>query len=163
LLKAYKKGDNSALEKLMLLLYKDLFWLSYSYIKDKMLAEDIVSETFIKLIEKIYTIKNENNLNGYLRTIVINKSLNLIRDRNKEIVSEDIFLEQFSSDNQLDEDLHIRYALSTLTEKERELLLLHSYGYTLKEISKKTKYTFSQVRTLLEKAKNIFLQVYRKS
>ena len=59
LIKEYKHGNDAALEKLMLATYKNLYLLSYSYLKDHMLAEDIVSETFIKLIEKIHTIKNE--------------------------------------------------------------------------------------------------------
>ena len=163
LLQEFKAGNKSAIEELMTLTYKDLLWLSYSYLKDKMLAEDVVSETFIKLIEKIHTIKNEQNLSGYLRTIVINKSLNLIRNRKKEVYVEDKVLDREISISGLsEEDEDVRYILSVLNEAERVILLLWSYGYTLSEIVKRTGYTINQVRLILDKGKKNFFEKYHK-
>jgi len=163
LLLQYKAGNKSAIEELMLLTYKDLLWLSYSYLKDKMLAEDIVSETFIKLFEKIHTIKNEQNLSGYLRTIVINKSLNLIRNRKREVYVDDQILGQkMPACGLSEEDDNVRYVLSMLNDAERDVLLLWSYGYTLNEITKKTGYTVNQVRLLLDKGKKNFFEKYHK-
>jgi len=162
LIKAFKAGDKKALEELMLLTYKNLFLLAHSYLNDKMLAEDIVSETFIKLIEKCHTIKNEQNFNGYLRTIVINKSLDLIRKRKHDFFPGDevLCLKAAEQDNG---QIYVRQALSFLSGNEREVLLLWHYGYTLDEISKKTGYTINQVRLLLKKAKENFVEKYHKS
>ena len=146
----------------MLLTYKNLYLLSYSYLKDHGLAEDVVSETFVKLIEKIDTIKNEQNLNGYLRTIVINKSLDVIKKRKKELSVEETVMDVSAKGNNA-EDSVVRYTLSQLKSTERETLMLWQYGYTVKEISAKTNLTINQVRLLLEKAKKSFFQKYHKN
>ena len=164
LLREYKKGDNSALGKLMQGTYKDLFRLAYSYLKDKMLAEDVVSETYIKVIEKIHTIKNEQNLNGYLRTITINKSLDILRKRKKElIVDSEEAAEQTEQSAANADTQYVRFILSKLGCIEREVLLLWQYGYTLSEISVKTDHTINQVRLVLDKAKKSFSETYHKN
>lgn len=161
LMKEFKDGNKSALEQLMLLTYKNLFLLAYSYLKDKMLAEDVVSETFIKLIEKVHTIKNEQNLNGYLRTIVINKSLDLIKKRKHDFFPGDevLGLKAVELNN---EKTTAQLVLSELNNNEREVLLLWHYGYTLNEISDKTGFTVNQVRLLQKKAKENFIEKYHK-
>lgn len=162
LLKRFRYGEKAALEDLMLLVYKDLYLLSYSYLKDKMLAEDVVSETFIKLIEKIHTVNTEQNLNGYLHTIVINKSLDIIRKRKREIYLEDSGLYRTSS-NQSNNTANVKDALSSLNSNEREVMLLWNFNYTLNEISAKTGFTINQVRLLLKKAKENFSIEYNKN
>ncbi|MCL2177222.1 MAG: sigma-70 family RNA polymerase sigma factor [Firmicutes bacterium] len=164
---AYKNGDSSALEALMLLAYKDLFRLSLGYVKCKMLAEDIVSETFVSLIQKIHTIKNEQNLAGFLRTIVINKSLNLIKRRKFETQPDEKQGDVFSdttkysfSGRQIEKDFVVREILQNLDEPKRKVLLLWSYGHTLTEIVDITGNTINQVRLLLEKAKQNFVAEY---
>jgi len=165
LMKAFQKGDRTALERLMLLVHKDLLYIAYGYLKDTHLAEDVVSETFVTLIEKIHTIKNDSNLGGYLRTITINKSLNLIRKRKKEfftdggeLVSHEIGIYVGNKQDDM-----VRYCLVQLQPPIlREAFLLWSYGFTINEISGKTGLSVSQVRTVLEKAKQSFLRKYRK-
>jgi len=163
LIKEYKSGNNAALEKLMLLTYKDLYILAYSYLKDHGLAEDVVSETYVKLIEKIQTIKNEQNLNGYLRTIVINKSLDVIKKRKRESTAgEDMIEWQSENISGGAEDGYVRHILSMLSGTEREVLMLWQYGYTLSEISAKKNFTINQVRLILTKAKNNFSEKYQR-
>lgn len=162
LIKKFRIGDKTALEELMLLTYKDLFLLSYSYLKDRMLAEDVVSETFVKLIEKVHTIKTEENLNGYLHTIVINKSLDIIRKRKKEVYVE-LNDSTELSENFNDDKTNARLILSMMDRSEREVLLLWNYNYTLNEISDKTNFTVNQVRLLLKKAKKNFSIEYHKN
>ena len=164
LIKAFRKGNSKALEDLMLATHQDLFWLAFRYTKDKMLAEDMVSETFVKLIEKIHTIKSEQNLSGYMRTIVINKSLNAVRNRKKTAFVDSAVIENESlATEESEDDKLVRVIVGGLGEAEREVLLMWSYGYTLKEICAKTSMTISQVRTLLEKSKESFLKKYRKN
>lgn len=154
-------GDNVAFEELMLLTYKDLFLLSYSYLKDRMLAEDIVIETFIKLIEKIHTIENIQNLMGYLHTIAVNKSIDIIRKRKREVFLEDVGLKHTAA-NLNSERENVWSALSMLKNNERLVLLLWNYDYTLNEISQKSGFTINQVRLFLYKAKKNFSIEYKK-
>jgi len=166
LLKEYKDGNNSAFRQLMLLTYKSLYSLSFHYLKDHMLAEDAVSDAYLKIVEKIHTIRNEQNLNGYLRTIVINRSFDILRKRKKEF---SIDGEEAADDQQMrlaesDEDSkYVKDTLLVLNSDEREVLLLWQYGYTLREISDKTNFTINQVRLLLDKAKRNFSEKYHKN
>lgn len=162
LISSFKCGDSAAFEELMSFTYKDLFLLSYSYLKDKMLAEDAVSEAFMKLFEKASSIKSEQNLTGYLRTIVINKSLDIIRKRRNEVCPGDDVLNLKAYEPE-DAQTHVRSILFMLDDSEREVLLLWQYDYTLSEISLKTGITVNQVRLRLDKAKNKFISEYNKN
>lgn len=159
LLKEYKNGSSTALEELMLLTYKELYLISYSYTKDSGLAEDAVSETFIKLMTKIHTVKNEKNLNGYLRTIVINQSLDILRKRKREVYPGDDF---FATQTYEQNEQNLQPILDEMQPNQCEVLLLWHYGYTLNEISQKTDSTVNKVRLLLEKAKTNFTAIYHK-
>ena len=158
----YREGDNFALESLMLLTYQDLYRIALGYLKDRMLAEDIVSETYIKLIEKIHTIRSDQSVIGYLRTIVINKSFNLIKKRKHEFSAESEWFDESQANATTEEQAYVRFVLSTLDETEREIMLLKSFGFTLDEITEKTGYTINQVRLLIEKGKKNFLEKYHK-
>ena len=164
LLIEYKQGNAIALEQLMVLTYKNLYSLAYTYLKDRMLAEDVVSEAYIKVIEKIHLVKNEQNLNGYLRTIVINRSLDIIRKRKKELSVEEQIIEITPSNSLTSTDTkNVRIVLAQLPKTEREILLLWQYDFTLKQISEKTGFTINQVRLLLQKAKEKFIENYHKN
>jgi len=162
LIMQYKKGDNFALERLMLLTYQDLYRLALGYLKDRMLAEDIVSETYIKLIEKIHTIRSDQSAIGYLRTIVINKSFNLLKKRKYEFSAEIEWLDASQAKESTEEQAYVRFVLSTLDEAEREIMLLKSFGFTLNDIVEKTGYTINQVRLLIDKGKKNFFEKYHK-
>lgn len=144
----------------MLFTYKELFLISFSYTKDKMLAEDAVSETFLKLIKKIHTIKNDKNLNGYLRTIVINESLDILRKRKREVFPGAEYFDKCEvGDSQHQQ---VKLLLEMLDDNQRKVLLLWQYDFTLREISEKTDFTVNQVRLLLKRAKENFAGYYHK-
>ena len=147
----------------MLLTYKDLYSLAHTYLKDHQLAEDAVSDGYMKVIEKINTINTEQNLNGYLRTLVINRSLDIMRKRKREINVEERVVSIKPANPLTSVDTkNVRIVLSELPQVEREVLLLWQYGFTIKEVSEKTNYTINQVRLLLEKAKKKFFEKYHK-
>ena len=81
-------GDMKAYKQLFEMLYNPLFTFSYSFVRSKEAAEEIVSDVFIKL----WSIKAEllgiNNLKVYLYTIAKNFSLNYItRHRKASVIS----------------------------------------------------------------------------
>ena len=80
--------DMKAYKQLFDLLYNSLFKFSFSFVKLKEAAQEIVSDVFIKL----WSIKTDlmaiNNLKVYLYTITKNFSLNYITRHNKmQVVS----------------------------------------------------------------------------
>jgi len=126
-IKRFRSGDKDALADIMLLAYKDLYFLAYDYLRDKMLAQDAVSETFVRLLEKVHTLKDDRSLNGYLRTVVINIALDMLRKRKREVFLEDA-RPDWAAGGINDEQIAVRLILASLKKDERETLLLWYFG-----------------------------------
>ncbi len=80
-IKAIKKGEKNAFEKI----YKDffgvLFRLCHQYLRDEKAAEEIVQDTFMKLWEIRTTLNDQVNIQSFLYTITKNNCLNYIRNQ----------------------------------------------------------------------------------
>lgn len=70
--------DMKAYRQLYDLLYERLFWFSWSFVKSKEAAEEIVSDVFIKLWNIRNKLADIENLTVFLYTIAKNFSLNYI-------------------------------------------------------------------------------------
>lgn len=163
LLKRVKNDDPSALDRLIELKEGNLLKLAYTYLHDKMLAEDVVSEVFYEFLKRIKQFKNEKNLNGWLNVTTINKSLNIIKKRKKEVFTEDCKSPEHFYDENNAEQIHINDCLAHLDEDERKALFCQDYGYTLKETAKIMDLTINELRGLLERAKKKFIEIYNKN
>lgn len=53
------------------------------YTKNKSDAEDVLQDAFIKVFKNIGAFKNEGSLEGWIRRIMVNTSLDQIRKNNK--------------------------------------------------------------------------------
>jgi RNA polymerase sigma-70 factor (ECF subfamily) len=82
-----------AFEEQMSMVYKELYKFIYSIIKNQNLAEDILQQTLMKAYEKFDTIKDVTKFKSWIFTIAKNESLSWIRKYNREIPSEDAYLE----------------------------------------------------------------------
>ncbi|WP_430927367.1 RNA polymerase sigma factor [Polaribacter marinivivus] len=59
-------------------------------LKNREEAEDIVQYCFIKAFEKIHQLKEDANLGGWLKRIVINKSLDIARSKYNFIITDEL-------------------------------------------------------------------------
>ncbi|MBP6090666.1 MAG: RNA polymerase sigma factor [Crocinitomicaceae bacterium] len=82
------------------------------YTKNKSDAEDVLQDAFIKVFKNIGAFKNEGSLEGWIRRIMVNTSLDQIRKNNKflkdtelDAVSYKLEKTDFSFDNLETEDL----------------------------------------------------------
>lgn len=116
--------------------------VSFEILHDNDLADDIVSETFIHLLEK-GKVENEKNFVAYMCTVAKNLSLNMIKDRNKyEALNEDT---ASSIDEKKDDVLDILKA--QLEEDEYNILVLRAVlEYPFKDIALAYTTTPSSVR-----------------
>ncbi len=80
-----KKGtlNESDFEKLFKSNFKELCFLAQTYLKDLDTSKEIVQESFIALWEKRESIDSEKSVLSYLKSTIVNKSLNYLRDNNK--------------------------------------------------------------------------------
>ena len=80
LIKRIQNGDKESLGQLIEKYYGDVFSLCFYKTKDRHLAEDLTQETFIRLIDHIYSFKPKGKFRNYLYTI----TLNVCRDEFKK-------------------------------------------------------------------------------
>jgi RNA polymerase sigma-70 factor (family 1) len=81
--------DQKAYEELYVSLYKYLYNFAWSFVKSKQLAEEIVSDVFIKVWQKRKTIESIDNFKVYLYVATKNISLNYL-GKNKTLFYSDI-------------------------------------------------------------------------
>jgi RNA polymerase sigma-70 factor (family 1) len=100
--------DMQAYKELYLLMYPNLHKFSYSFTRSKEVAEEVVSDVFVKLWQIRSQLSSINNLRVYLYRITKNLSLNYLAQasRNPAIHSEHIDIES-SIDLRNPEDLYI--------------------------------------------------------
>lgn len=85
-------NDERAFKQLFDLFAGRLFQFSKSFIKDKLLAEEVVSDVFFKLWLHRTTLENHTNIKAYLFKATYNTTLNYLDEarRKKAISLEDI-------------------------------------------------------------------------
>jgi RNA polymerase sigma-70 factor (family 1) len=88
--------DMAAYKELYLLMFDRLFHFSYSFVKSKQVAQEIVSDVFIKLWQIRSQLSTIDNLKPYLFSITKNFSLNYLAkaSNNLSIQLDDIDLDE---------------------------------------------------------------------
>ncbi len=118
---------------------KSVFALAISLLGNKSLAEDVVQETFIRILTKSETYADGTNGIAWILQITRNLCLNLLKKKKYEVnIFEDIQIEEFSHiNNQISEGkinefdialerFLLKEALLKLNENERQILILYA-------------------------------------
>lgn len=160
LVSLYIKGQENALEKLLIRHKRKIFSYIFMMTKDRQLSEDIFQDTFFKVIN---TLKKGNyNEEGKFLPWVMRIAHNLIIDhfrKQKKIKTVDnvvfydegeevdvfsrISYEELNIEEKLVKkqvDLDLKHLISRLPEEQKEVLMLrHCYDMSFKEIADLTK------------------------
>lgn len=134
-------------------------------LKDSFEAEDVMQEAFLTAFTKLELYKGEVTFGVWLKRIVINKSINQLRKKNRyEMAKMEIVL-----DNEIEEEsfetnkFHPKMILNeiqNLKENYRIILTLHLIeGFDYEEIQQILNCTNENVRTIILRAKNKLKQV----
>ena len=112
LIKECVKGNAKAQRFLFDKFAPKMLTVCIRYAKNKSDAEDVLQDAFIKVFNKISEFKNEGSLEGWIRRIMVNTSLDQIRknskfsnDTNLEAVSYKLENNDFTFENLVSEDL----------------------------------------------------------
>lgn len=114
------------------------------FVKDKMEAEDAVQEAFIKAFVKLEQYNAEASFGSWLKRIVINKCLDVLKSKRKHIIAlEDYHLDSLDLDDDdnwmIDDEItveEVKEAIVQLPEKYSNVLMLYLIeGYDHQEIS----------------------------
>ncbi|WP_435791352.1 RNA polymerase sigma factor [Clostridium sp.] len=153
-----------AFEEQMSIVYKELYKFIYSIIKNQNLAEDILQQTLMKAYEKFDTIEDIKKFKPWIFTIAKNESLSWIRKYNREIPSEDTYLELLgNSSEDIPEELlikretneQIKQSIKMLNPVDQEIIYLRYYcDLNLNEIALILNLNINTVKTKHKRAKN---------
>lgn len=91
LVRAYKERNNKAFAMLFDELHSDLFYFTLSLVKEDQVAEDIVSETFIKLWNHQGEFEDDQKLKSFMLVTARNASLNHIKRQKRQTDQEKAF------------------------------------------------------------------------
>jgi RNA polymerase sigma-70 factor (ECF subfamily) len=141
---------------------------SLRIVNDTMEAEDIMQEAFLQAFSRIHSYTGEGSFGSWLKRIVINKSLDVIRKRKIQVSLEDESMEfpDIVEENREEEIrlqvAEVKEAISELPEEYRviiNLFLLEQYNH--EEISEMLQITNNLSRTRLVRAKQKVLKILK--
>ena len=161
-------GDDTAFVSLVKKYQKQVHALAWRKIGDFHIAEDITQDTFLKVYQKLSTLKDPNQFSGWLYVIATRQCLSWLRKKRIETESlEDTDIER------IDEAAYSRYVaeehakvtteaqrevvkklLAKLKESERTVMTLHYLGeMTIEEISRFLGVSTSAIKLRLHRAR----------
>ena len=168
LLEACRRGESRAQMEIYRLYYKPMYHASLRILGDSMEAEDVMQEAFLVAFRKIGSIDLNISFGGWLKRIVVNRSLDALRKRKPQEVLVEDFPDEVSSEsfslpeegNLEDKVEKVRRALEKLPEKYRLVLSLSLFeGYDHDEIGQILGVTPSTSRAQLSRGKQKLLQL----
>jgi RNA polymerase sigma factor (sigma-70 family) len=159
-------------DELFARLYPDLFGLTYRVLGERMAAEDVLQESFLKLARDARLLtRPDEEIAAWLRRVALNLAFNRLRGeaRDRARVQHVGGLEQdegWTSGEQSalrrEEQAEVRQALAGLPERQRVCLLLRHSGYSYAEIAQTLGIALGSVGVLLARAEAAFRLTYRR-
>lgn len=133
---------------------KELFYrLAYSYVKNKDDSLDVVQESIYKAFSSIDSLKNFSYIKTWFYRIVVNVSLDFLRKKKREILTDEEFL-LANDTGTIDDypDIDLENALESLPENYRSIIILRFFeDLKLEEIAKILDKNVNTVKTQLYK------------
>lgn len=135
---ALKNKDQQAFEAVYHETKHAVYAMALGIVKDRSLAEDVMQESYMKMVENIYSYNKRYKFINWLLTITKNTALDTLRKRNRETSvdvakSDDLFPAVRASE---DKRLEAEHYLSLLSDDEQKIVLLKTVAnMTHKEIA----------------------------
>ena len=111
-------------ESQLLASYESLYRLAYTYVKNPDDAMDVVQESAYRAIKDCKGVRNKDYLSTWIYRIVVNTSLDMLRRKKKENITEE--LPEIPVEDQY-QDLELRTVLNQLDDKSRTIILLRYF------------------------------------
>lgn len=125
--------------------------VAYSYVKNEEDALDAVQNTVCKALESYRNLKNAEAVRTWFYRILINESINIMRQRKKILLSEDYpGAEEIYEERGYEPGEDVARELEELEEDTQQIIKLRFFEeLSLKEISEITGLNLSTVKTKL--------------
>ncbi|WP_231618419.1 MULTISPECIES: sigma-70 family RNA polymerase sigma factor [unclassified Fictibacillus] len=165
-------ADQDELSLLMREYGQRVLWLSYSYVKDKNLAEDITQDVFLNCYEKLGTFREESSIKTWIYRITTNRCKDVMKSRvyKYKKVTQSLFDQFVSKDDTPEvvlmrkaEEKELSLAVLALPLKYREVIFLYYFeNLKVDEISKLLSINANTVKTRLFRGRELIKQMYER-
>lgn len=124
ILQLIKQGNENAFRTIFNSYYPKLLAFSKEYVKDQEVAKNLVQESFLKLWENRFKLRDDSNLKAYLLKVLRNKALNYLKAEKVKLKYEEQMKHQYNelvlnigALNQLDFDMLSLTELNDIIER----------------------------------------------
>jgi len=147
-----------------------MFNTSLRILKDTAEAEDVMQESFLDAFRKLDHYSGEGTFGSWLKKIVINNALDVIRRRREQTSIDEIGLDFPEEEDQTTEEeiqwkvREVMQAINKLPEEYRIILSLHLLeGYDHEEISEILHISYNNSRTRYSRARQRLLRIIQET
>ncbi len=174
LITACKNNDSEAFKQIYDMYAPKMMGVCMRYMHNRVEAEDILQDSFIKVYLNIKRYRGEGSFEGWIRRIVINVAINKLRnDAKKElklIDDEELKNIKDTEYSDMNNDVEYKYsaqqmlnAIQKLSNMNRAVFnLAEIEGYSYKEIAEQLNTSESTARSTLSRAKSILKAILEK-
>ena len=140
-----------------------MFNVCYRIVNQQEEAEDVLQESFVKMFRQIDSYREESSFGAWFKRIVVNTSLNYLKQKKRQQSKFEIFKHEAEDDIVLGEEeigsinysiSQVQHAMEQLPEGYRVVFSLFLFeDYTHKEIAEELNITESTSKSQLNRAK----------
>lgn len=146
--------NNKAFEVVYEHTKKGVFSMIISIVNNKAVTEDLMQDTYIKMIEKIHSYKKGKNFYAWLIQIAKNTALDHYRKYKKETIYDPQEKDYvFEKSVKPDESYMVQDLIKPLEEEEKQVVLLRIVSNT----------KFKQIAKIVDKPLGTVLWIYNKA
>ncbi|HSH52623.1 MAG TPA: sigma-70 family RNA polymerase sigma factor [Bacteroidales bacterium] len=163
ILKGCRKNKRQYQEILYRKYAKKMYGICLSYAGDRALAQDMLQESFIKIFNRIKDFKQEGSLEGWIRKVVTNTAIDLLRQQKRiqNYISDKEEIKEGSYESDALQNLQTEDVLNQvnrLPEGARLVFNLYALeGYTHKEIAEKLNITEGTSKSQFNRARKLLM------
>ena len=131
LVKDAQHGDRQAVEYLILAHKQAVFGLAQTFLKDRQSAEEAAQESFIRIFQRLRTLREPRRFRSWCLTITANYCRDQLRSKRPQTVSLDLAPEPVAESSKV-VSVYIKQGLQNLSAPLRQALILkdvESFSY----------------------------------
>jgi RNA polymerase sigma factor (sigma-70 family) len=165
-----KKGSKKACYELYKLYSKAMLNVAFRIVGNIAEAEDVLQEAFLDAFSKVKEFRQDTTFGLWLKQIVVNRSINLLRKRKLEIIELEGDALENIADEDTEDDEEVQYKAALVKDAIKELpegyrLVISLYlleGYDHEEIGQILNISENTSRTQFLRAKRKLIEILNK-
>jgi len=165
-----KKGSKKASYELYRLYSKAMLNIAFRIVGNIAEAEDVLQEAFLDAFSKVKDFRQDTTFGLWLKQIVVNRSINLLRKRKMELVDMEGDQLENIADEESEDDEEVQYKAALVKDAMKELpegyrLVISLYlleGYDHEEIGQILDISENTSRTQFLRAKRKLVEILKR-